>query len=398
MKCAGVTTRSFLHSSIFSPGTSHERHGTLRRRRKRQWGGYQPITRETISIYENRFATLLLLLLPRRLAVQSMLSATLSCGRQLSADEAAALAFESLCDLLPDDDHSFLRPVHPELDQRRPLSYGALRRFSETVAADLACAGLAAGARVACALPNGPELATLFLALTSLGLTFAPLNPAPFCWPFVFSFGCRRLCCRRLCCRPVAASESSGMCAWSSLGDTLTHFATLSLSHVLLSRSLTRSFILTPLFHSCRQIAATRRSSARPRSPSRSTTSPPLRSSSPRLSTAPPPRAPPPPRSAPRSSSSRRTEARAGSSGCVRRPAAATAARRPPSRAAPSRGTPSRSRCTRAARRAGARLFGERNGAQWLLRSGYSSAFAFLRLFFSARSAAFHLQQLLFSA
>jgi acyl-CoA synthetase (AMP-forming)/AMP-acid ligase II len=59
---------------------------------------------------------------------------------------------------------------------RDALTFGELRRHITDVAAALAADGIARRDRVALALPNGPEMATAFLAVTSCA-TCAPLNP-----------------------------------------------------------------------------------------------------------------------------------------------------------------------------------------------------------------------------
>ena len=57
------------------------------------------------------------------------------------------------------------------------LSYGALRTLSEEVAARLNGMGIDADDRVAIVLPNGPEMASAFIAVAQVATT-APLNPA----------------------------------------------------------------------------------------------------------------------------------------------------------------------------------------------------------------------------
>ena len=61
--------------------------------------------------------------------------------------------------------------------EREPLTYGALRDQVGRTGDALAKAGIGAGDRVAIVLPNGPEMATAFLA-TAAHATAAPLNPA----------------------------------------------------------------------------------------------------------------------------------------------------------------------------------------------------------------------------
>ena len=60
---------------------------------------------------------------------------------------------------------------------RQPLSYGGLLELIERTGGRLRALGLTARARIAVALPNGPEAASAFLALASCSAC-APLNPA----------------------------------------------------------------------------------------------------------------------------------------------------------------------------------------------------------------------------
>jgi acyl-CoA synthetase (AMP-forming)/AMP-acid ligase II len=60
---------------------------------------------------------------------------------------------------------------------RPALTFGELRSFIARVHRQLAAKGIRAGDRVAIVLPNGPEMASSFLAVAS-GLSAAPLNPA----------------------------------------------------------------------------------------------------------------------------------------------------------------------------------------------------------------------------
>src|SRR5262249_50181280 len=59
---------------------------------------------------------------------------------------------------------------------RAPLTYGRLCTHIESVVYTLNAMGIGRNDRVAIVLPNGPELATAFLA-TAAGATSAPLNP-----------------------------------------------------------------------------------------------------------------------------------------------------------------------------------------------------------------------------
>jgi oxalate---CoA ligase len=61
--------------------------------------------------------------------------------------------------------------------ERAPLDYRALRALVATTTAELNAAGIGRNDRVAIVLPNGPEMATCFLACAS-ATTSAPLNPA----------------------------------------------------------------------------------------------------------------------------------------------------------------------------------------------------------------------------
>lgn len=62
-------------------------------------------------------------------------------------------------------------------DHRAPLTYGGLWDQVTSARADLRALGIRRGQRVAVVLPNGPEMATAFLAV-SCATTCAPLNPA----------------------------------------------------------------------------------------------------------------------------------------------------------------------------------------------------------------------------
>jgi len=59
---------------------------------------------------------------------------------------------------------------------RRPISYQRLLRHCLDTVAFLNRAGVGTGDRVALVLPNGPEMAAAFLAV-SMGASCAPLNP-----------------------------------------------------------------------------------------------------------------------------------------------------------------------------------------------------------------------------
>jgi acyl-CoA synthetase (AMP-forming)/AMP-acid ligase II len=61
--------------------------------------------------------------------------------------------------------------------ERAALSHGGLRRLIRDTVARLNALGIGRGDRVAIVLPNGPEMATAFLAVSAAATT-APLNPA----------------------------------------------------------------------------------------------------------------------------------------------------------------------------------------------------------------------------
>ena len=75
-----------------------------------------------------------------------------------------------------------LLAVHPDeasaigAPDRPWLSYGDLRTLTHETRAALAAAGIARGDRVAIVLPNGPEMASAFIAIAQSATT-APLNP-----------------------------------------------------------------------------------------------------------------------------------------------------------------------------------------------------------------------------
>ncbi len=60
---------------------------------------------------------------------------------------------------------------------RPPLSFGALRELADATVATVAGLGIGRNDRVGIVLPNGPEMATAFIAI-ACGATTAPLNPA----------------------------------------------------------------------------------------------------------------------------------------------------------------------------------------------------------------------------
>src|SRR5690242_2231290 len=58
------------------------------------------------------------------------------------------------------------------------LTYEQLRTVVDELAASLASLGVGRASKVALVLPDGPQFVRLLLAVTSLGATAAPLNPA----------------------------------------------------------------------------------------------------------------------------------------------------------------------------------------------------------------------------
>ncbi len=58
-----------------------------------------------------------------------------------------------------------------------PLTFQALRALTDRTVAELNARGIGRGDRVAIVLPNGPEMATAFIAVAA-GATSAPLNPS----------------------------------------------------------------------------------------------------------------------------------------------------------------------------------------------------------------------------
>jgi acyl-CoA synthetase (AMP-forming)/AMP-acid ligase II len=59
----------------------------------------------------------------------------------------------------------------------QPLNYAQLRTLVQSTTLSLNAAGIGRNDRVAIVLPNGPEMATSFMAVASAA-TSAPLNPA----------------------------------------------------------------------------------------------------------------------------------------------------------------------------------------------------------------------------
>jgi oxalate---CoA ligase len=69
------------------------------------------------------------------------------------------------------------RPAIRAPEGRPPLPYAGLRALAERTVAALNAIGIGRGDRVAIVLPNGPEMASAFVAIAA-GATTAPLNPA----------------------------------------------------------------------------------------------------------------------------------------------------------------------------------------------------------------------------
>jgi len=91
-------------------------------------------------------------------------------------DETGRAAGESLAALLGGGDSD-----HPALivpDSGEVLTYAQAATRVEALAQRLAGLGVRRGDRVALALPNGPDVVLLLLAITALGAGAAPLNPA----------------------------------------------------------------------------------------------------------------------------------------------------------------------------------------------------------------------------
>src|SRR5215469_17242194 len=91
-------------------------------------------------------------------------------------DETGRAAGESLAALLGGGDSD-----HPALivpDSGEVLTYAQAATRVEALAQQLAGLGVRRGDRVALALPNGPDVVLLLLAITALGAGAAPLNPA----------------------------------------------------------------------------------------------------------------------------------------------------------------------------------------------------------------------------
>ncbi len=83
---------------------------------------------------------------------------------------------ETLTTLLARGDAASPALIVPDADLI--LTYAQAAARTETLARRLAALGVRRGDRVAIAMPNGPDLVLLLLAVTALGAAAAPLNPA----------------------------------------------------------------------------------------------------------------------------------------------------------------------------------------------------------------------------
>ncbi|WP_144185274.1 acyl--CoA ligase [Elioraea rosea] len=97
---------------------------------------------------------------------------------------------------------------------RRPLTHAGLRALAARTVEALNARGIGRGDRVGIVLPNGPEMATAFLAI-ACGATNAPLNPAYREDEFAFymeDVNCRALVAQRGVASPArAAAERLGI-------------------------------------------------------------------------------------------------------------------------------------------------------------------------------------------
>jgi oxalate---CoA ligase len=91
-------------------------------------------------------------------------------------EETSPVPGESLTELLAGGEPS--RPALVVPDNGQVLTYGQTAARVEALAQRLTGLGVRRGERVALALPNGPDLVLLLLAVTVIGAAAAPLNPA----------------------------------------------------------------------------------------------------------------------------------------------------------------------------------------------------------------------------
>ncbi len=85
------------------------------------------------------------------------------------------VAYRTMSELLAQGEAD--RPALRATEGRAPLSYGGLRDLAARTVGWLNDHGIGRGDRVAIVLPNGPEMAAVFVAVAA-GATTAPLNPA----------------------------------------------------------------------------------------------------------------------------------------------------------------------------------------------------------------------------
>ena len=91
--------------------------------------------------------------------------------------------------------------------RKETMSYGELSRHIRSIALHLSRLGIQHGDRVAVVLPNGPEMATAFLAVSSV-CACAPLNPT---YPYnEFLFSLSDLHVKAL----VALQGTKLLCTW----------------------------------------------------------------------------------------------------------------------------------------------------------------------------------------
>ena len=96
---------------------------------------------------------------------------------EIILDQRPAISFSSIPDLL--EHHAKRRPDAPAIlaPGRAPLRYGRLYQHIEEVGRTLRTMGIGRRDRVAVVLPNGPDMAMAFLAVTAWAVC-VPINPA----------------------------------------------------------------------------------------------------------------------------------------------------------------------------------------------------------------------------
>jgi acyl-CoA synthetase (AMP-forming)/AMP-acid ligase II len=105
-----------------------------------------------------------------------MSTAPNSGGKAAGTQASHGAAGETLARLLDGGDAASPALVVPDVGL--VLTYAQTATRTETLARRLAALGVRRGDRVAFALPNGPDLVLVLLAITALGAAAAPLNPA----------------------------------------------------------------------------------------------------------------------------------------------------------------------------------------------------------------------------